>query len=78
MRLTHTRRDTERLFYHGFNNKMKYAFPEDELRPVNCTPLSRNDFGPDHVEINDPLGNYSLTLVDSLSTLAILASGNTS
>ena len=57
---------------------MKHAFPEDELRPVNCTKLARNDFGADHVEINDPLGNYSLTLVDSLSTLAILASGNTS
>ena len=72
------RRETEQLFYHGFNNYMKYAFPEDELRPLNCTSLSRDDLGSGHVEINDPLGNYSLTLVDSLSTLAILASGNTS
>jgi hypothetical protein len=29
---------------------------------------------PRHVELNDVLGNYSLTLIDSLSTLAILAS----
>ena len=54
---------------------MKHAFPEDELRPLNCSPLAR-DANPSHVEINDPLGNYSLTLVDSLSTLAILASSS--
>ena len=72
------RRETEQLFYHGFSNYMRHAFPEDELRPVNCTPLTRNALGPDAIEITDPLGNYSLTLVDSLSTLAVLASGNTS
>ena len=55
---------------------MKYAFPEDELRPLNCSPLTRDQTNPGHVEINDPLGNYSLTLVDSLSTLAILASAS--
>lgn len=53
---------------------MKYAFPEDELRPISCGPLTRDRDNPAHVEINDVLGNYSLTLVDSLSTLAILAS----
>ena len=55
---------------------MKYAFPEDELRPLNCSPLTRDRDNPSHIEINDPLGNYSLTLVDSLSTLAILASSS--
>lgn len=53
---------------------MKHAFPEDELRPVSCTPLTRDQANPAHTEVNDVLGNYSLTLVDSLSTLAILAS----
>lgn len=55
---------------------MKHAFPEDELRPLNCSPLTRDPDSPDHVEVNDPLGNYSLTLVDSLSTLAVLASSS--
>ena len=55
---------------------MKHAFPEDELRPLNCTPLTRERDNPGRIEVNDPLGNYSLTLVDSLSTLAILASGS--
>lgn len=54
---------------------MEHAFPEDELRPLSCKPLSRDQTNPSHIELNDPLGNYSLTLIDSLSTLAILASG---
>ena len=53
---------------------MQLAFPEDEIRPLSCTPLTRDRHNPAHIELNDVLGNYSLTLVDSLSTLAILAS----
>ena len=53
---------------------MKHAFPEDELRPVTCGPLTRDRENPHHIAVNDVLGNYSLTLVDSLSTLAIFAS----
>ena len=62
------------MFYHGYNNYMEHAFPEDELRPISCKPLTRDRANPAHIELNDPLGNYSLTLIDSLSTLAILAS----
>jgi hypothetical protein len=53
---------------------MEHAFPEDELRPLSCAPLTRDRANPAHIEVNDVLGNYSLTLIDSLSTLAILAS----
>jgi hypothetical protein len=45
-----------------------------QLRPVSCVPLTRDQNNPKHVELNDVLGNYSLTLIDSLSTLAIIAS----
>lgn len=68
------RRQTVAMFYHGFDNYMDVAFPEDELRPVSCVPLTRDSLNPRNVELNDVLGNYSLTLIDSLSTLAILAS----
>ncbi len=37
-------------------------------------PLTRDTRNPRNIELNDVLGNYSLTLIDSLSTLAILAS----
>lgn len=73
--VAHLRRSTEHLFYHGFDNYMHVAFPEDELKPISCQPLTRRrGRGADQGE-NDVLGNYSLTLIDSLSTLAILASG---
>ncbi|KAJ4299522.1 hypothetical protein N0V90_004767 [Kalmusia sp. IMI 367209] len=68
------RQETIDIFYHGYDGYMKYAFPEDELRPLSCTPLTRDRHNPTHIEVNDVLGNYSLTLIDSLSTLAILAS----
>ncbi|KAL4875501.1 seven-hairpin glycosidase [Aspergillus karnatakaensis] len=62
------------MFYHGFENYLQHAFPEDELRPLSCQPLVRDRSNPGHAELNDVLGNYSLTLIDSLSTLAILSS----
>jgi hypothetical protein len=68
------RQETLDIFYHGYDNYMQHAFPEDELRPLSCQPLTRDRKNPAHIEVNDVLGNYSLTLIDSLSTLAILAS----
>lgn len=62
------------MFFHGFDNYLEHAFPEDELRPLTCGPLVRDRANPAHIDLNDVLGNYSLTLIDSLSTLAILAS----
>ncbi|KAL5314574.1 hypothetical protein ACEPPN_017215 [Leptodophora sp. 'Broadleaf-Isolate-01'] len=73
-RIAELRLETVEMFYHGFDNYMNVAFPEDELRPVTCVPLTRDSRNPRNVELNDVLGNYSLTLIDSLSTLAILAS----
>ncbi|CAI4218709.1 unnamed protein product [Parascedosporium putredinis] len=69
------RQETVRMFRHGFDNYMEHAFPEDELRPVTCAPLTRDRENPANIGLNDVLGNYSLTLIDSLSTLAILAGG---
>ncbi|TVY93239.1 ER degradation-enhancing alpha-mannosidase-like protein [Lachnellula willkommii] len=73
-RIAELRQETVSMFYHGYDNYMNIAFPEDELRPISCIPLTRDSQNPRHVELNDVLGNYSLTLIDSLSTLAILAS----
>ncbi|CAF3706209.1 unnamed protein product [Rotaria socialis] len=58
------------MFQHGFGSYMKYAYPADELMPLSCkgryrgSELSRGD-------IDDALGNFSLTLVDSLDSLAV-------
>ena len=69
-----SRQETRDVFYHGFDSYMTHAFPEDELRPLTCAPLTRDRQNAAHIEVNDVLGNYSLTLVDSLSTLAVFAS----
>src|SRR5690348_4912021 len=82
-RIAELRQETVSMFYHGFDNYMNVAFPEDEvgtlyklfytwlmllqLRPVSCVPLTRDQRNPRNVELNDVLGNYSLTLIDSLS-----------
>ncbi len=59
------------MFSFAYNNYMEFAFPLDELDPIHCTGR-----GPDpdssNYNINDVLGNYSLTLVDSLDTLALM------
>lgn len=47
----------------------------EQLRPLTCGALTRDRNDPTRIELNDALGNYSLTLIDSLSTLAILAGG---
>lgn len=78
LHLTSTRDDARYIFYHGLTNYYRHAYPEDELRPISCKPLTRDRANPAHIEVNDVLGNYSLSIVDSLSTLAILASSPTS
>ena len=50
---------------------MENAFPQDELDPVNCIGRSR-DNNHNNWGINDVLGNFSLTLIDSLDTLPIM------
>lgn len=70
------RQEAEHMFYHGYDNYMKHAFPEDELKPLSCRPLTRDSLDPTHIELNDALGNYSLSLIDSLTTLAVLASSS--
>lgn len=60
------------MFYHGWNAYIQYAFPDDELRPLTCDGLSKNDSDPTNTVINDVLGGYSVTLIDSLDMFAIL------
>ncbi|XP_066910395.1 ER degradation-enhancing alpha-mannosidase-like protein 1 [Clytia hemisphaerica] len=60
------------MFYFGYNNYMKYAFPLDELNPIFCTGRGPDKENIDNININDVLGGYSLTLIDSLDTLAVI------
>ncbi|XP_071961433.1 ER degradation-enhancing alpha-mannosidase-like protein 1 isoform X2 [Antedon mediterranea] len=61
-----------RMFQHGYDSYLHYAFPKDELDPINCRGRGPDKADPSNININDVLGDYSLTLVDSLDTLAIM------
>ncbi|KAL1434838.1 hypothetical protein MTO96_001727 [Rhipicephalus appendiculatus] len=68
--------EAKRMFQFGYDSYMKYAFPKDELNPIYCTGRGPDYDNPSNININDVLGDYSLTLVDSLDTLAVM--GNAS
>jgi len=55
---------------------MKNAFPLDELDPIHCKGRGPDHENPSNININDSLGGYLLTLVESLSTLVVV--GNSS
>lgn len=69
--LDHLANRTRSLFNHGFDSYVSHALPSDELRPLSCTGVGAD---PDrlHFGRNDAMGNFSLTLIDSLDTLAVL------
>lgn len=68
--------EAKKMFYFAYDNYMEYAYPMDELNPIYCIGRGPDYNDPSNININDVLGDFSLTLVDSLDTLAIL--GNTS
>ena len=57
-------------FLHAFVSYMEYGYPMDEVYPISCK-------GRDYKHrvrgtLDDSLGNYKLTLVDSLDTLVLM------
>lgn len=59
------------MFYHAYRAYMENAYPADELMPLSCTGRWRGT-EPSRGDIDDTLGNFSLTLIDTLDTLAVL------
>ncbi len=68
--------ETRNMFTFGYDSYIKHAFPLDELDPIHCTGRGPDYDHPENININDVLGDYALTLVDTLDTLAIM--GNVS
>ncbi|KAJ2964284.1 hypothetical protein NQZ79_g763 [Umbelopsis isabellina] len=60
------------MFNHGWSNYMKHAYPMDELNPFNCSGRGSDKWDPTNININDVLGDYGVTLIDTLDTLAIM------
>ncbi|KAL5281282.1 EDEM3 family protein [Megaselia abdita] len=59
------------MFYHAYNSYMENAYPADELMPLSCAGRYRG-ITPSRGDMDDVLGNFSMTLVDSLDTLVVL------
>ncbi|XP_076220988.1 ER degradation enhancer, mannosidase alpha-like 2 isoform X2 [Nomia melanderi] len=59
------------MFYHAYNAYMDNAYPADELMPLSCKGRYRGS-EPNRGDIDFTLGNFSLTLVDTLDTLVVL------
>ena len=52
------------MFYHGYKGYMKYAFPHDELNPINCSGR-----GPDQNQLVHFLTAFSVCLLFCLAFL---------
>ncbi len=64
------RDEARAMFDHAFGSYMAHAYPLDELKPLSCA--GRDWRKRDRGTLDDPLGGYALTLVDTLDMLAVL------
>ncbi|KAG0379647.1 alpha mannosidase-like protein [Mortierella sp. AD032] len=71
-RILQLRDDAKEMFMHGYHGYLNFAFPKDELNPVACTGRGPDKRNPKNINVNDVLGDFSLTLIDSLDTLAAM------
>ncbi|XP_030640038.1 ER degradation-enhancing alpha-mannosidase-like protein 3 isoform X2 [Chanos chanos] len=59
------------MFDHAYQNYMEHAYPADELMPLTCRGRVRGQ-EPSRGDVDDALGKFSLTLIDTLDTLVLL------
>lgn len=63
------RDEAKAMFHHAYNSYLS-AYPADEILPISCQARYRQ--GQDKIEIDESIGNFSLTLVDSLDMLVVI------
>ncbi|XP_037548301.1 ER degradation-enhancing alpha-mannosidase-like protein 3 [Nematolebias whitei] len=68
---TNIRHQIVEMFDHAYGSYMKHAYPADELMPLSCKGRVRGQ-EPNRGDIDDSLGKFSLTLIDTLDTLVVL------
>lgn len=59
------------MFMHAYGAYKEHAFLADEVMPISCRARVRGRTQ-SRGDVDDSLGNFSLTLVDTLDTLAVL------
>lgn len=63
------RSEAKQMFYHAYYSYIN-TYPADEILPISCRGRFRQV--EDSSDIDDSIGNFSLTLVDSLDTLVMM------
>ncbi|KAK3819877.1 MAG: alpha mannosidase-like protein [Benniella sp.] len=66
------RKEAKDMFLHGYHGYLNNAFPKDELNPVACSGRGPDRQNANNINVNDVLGDFSLTLIDALDTLAVM------
>lgn len=66
-----TLKKIRQMFTFGYDNYMQHAYPDDELDPIHCRGRGPDVNDQTNINVNDALGNYQLTLVDALDSLAV-------
>lgn len=54
--------ESKKMFYFAYDSYMEYAFPMDELNPINCSGRGPDYENPSNININDVLGMLYLTV----------------
>ncbi|KAG8132806.1 hypothetical protein E2320_010625 [Naja naja] len=67
----HLGNQVQEMFDHAYSNYMQHAYPADELMPLTCRGRIRGQ-EPSRGDVDDALGKFSLTLIDTLDTLVVL------
>nr|CAD7261104.1 unnamed protein product [Timema shepardi] len=65
------REEARDMFYHAYRAYMENAYPADELMPLSCRGRWRG-VEPSRGDIDETMGNFSLTLIDALDTLVVI------
>lgn len=64
------REETREAFFHSYDSYLTFAYPHDELKPLSCEP--RSYLNKTRGTLDDVLGGFMLTLIDSLDTLLLM------
>lgn len=70
--LASKRESVRSLINFSLDKYLQHGFPYDEVKPISCEPKFRNFDDLNDIGTNDVLGNFTTTLIDSLSTAAVL------
>lgn len=61
-------RDT---WLHAYGQYKRVAFPSDEVLPLSCGAQGHDHAHPDNGAVNDVMGDFSVSLVDSLDAFPV-------